>query len=279
MQLGDHEAAGGAAGAAVEAEVGAHDEHLAGVVVAVAHDPLQQPAHAVGEVGEGKVEAPVAPAHAGARHAGGVRQAAWPARPGRPSRRCRPRRDAPEGRRPAGAPARGCAGGGRRRRPCSAGLSRPARRAPSRPPGELRVFVGGHEAAIDQARSGGPQHVGLGAVGEQQEQAALDVGARAEAGIDRVDPSARDQRDVDAERGQPLDAGAQFDGGGGGAVRRRRRPLQTEDAKGASQVGLRGIGGSRQLHRLGGRGFGRVIPAPRLSYATVSATAPTGAIR
>ena len=60
---------------AVGAELAGHDEHLAGVVVAVAHDPLQQPAHAVGEVGVRELEQAVAPGDVRPRDAGVVREA------------------------------------------------------------------------------------------------------------------------------------------------------------------------------------------------------------
>ncbi len=264
MQLGDHEAARPPPRRR-RGEVVAHDEHLVGVVVAIAHDPLHQPAHAVGEVGERELETAVAPGDAAAAarrpRARGARRAA----PGSAARRCR---------RPRGSP-RGCPrAAGQDEAPAPAiAAADPAGEAHRGEVGAHRldgsrqalVLFVGHQAALDQAGTGRPQNVRLGAVGEQQEEAAFDVGPRAEAGIDDVDPRPRHQGDVDAERGQALDAGAQL-GGRRGVVGRRRRPLQAEDTKGAAQQGLCGIGGSR-LHLARGRRVGRVIPAPGLSYA------------
>jgi len=165
VELGDHETPGGAAGAAVGAEVGAHDKHLAGVVVAVAHDPLQQPAHAVGEVGERELEAPAAPGDARTRYTGTVSQASGqldePAEPADAGLRqtlleafARPQPSQHETVPPALA-ADSSAGQALGHEIVAHGLDRPS---------ELLVFVCGHEAAVDQARSGGPQNVGLGAV-------------------------------------------------------------------------------------------------------------------
>ena len=101
---------------------------------------------------------------------------------------------------------------------------------------EQLAFFGRHQTPFDQPRAGGSQDVRFGAAGEQQEQTAFDVGPGAQAGIDHVDPRLRDQRHVDAERGQPLEAGAQ--------LRRRRRRRAPPPPTPGTRTGRRAQEGS-----------------------------------